>query len=385
MNEIEERNSLDPEVAESIRSIVEEVAQDAVDRVESHEEANGIFYVSARELHSILLLARQGIITPEITPYDEAPHTYTLSIGGTTYYLNEHQYNMVIEEIRSHEGTQEEPIESLPDNEDSSPLSEEEEELLAQVVEEAHNEIPTNSGSLLIDESTSRFSSAIWYEAIQRKTVILAGVGGIGSYVGFLLARMKPAALFIYDPDIVETVNMSGQLYSREDVGNPKVSALSVMISKYCDYNSIFAVPERFDESNDASDIMICGFDNMAARKIFFNKWLDHVRGKSEAERANCLYIDGRLAAEEFQVLCIKGDDEFNINRYEKEFLFSDIEADATVCSYKQTTFMANMIASVMVNLFVNFVANQCEPLIDRDLPFYTTYSAETMYYKTEA
>ena len=46
---------------------------------------------------------------------------------------------------------------------------------------------------------------------------------------------------------------------------------------------------------------------------------------------------------------------------------------------------MANMIASVMVNLFVNFVANQCNPIIDRDLPFFTTYNAETMFYKTEA
>ena len=73
-------------------------------------------------------------------------------------------------------------IESLPDSGDSSPLSEEEEKLLAQVVEEAHNGIPTNSGSLLVDESTSRFSSAIWYEAIQKKTIILAGVGGIGRF-----------------------------------------------------------------------------------------------------------------------------------------------------------------------------------------------------------
>ena len=384
MNEIEERNNLDPEVAESIRSTAEEVARNAIDRIEAHVETNGISYANAMELNSILLLIRRGAhIT--IEPYEGLPHTYTVLIGGATYYLNSHYYDIVMEEIRNHEGTEEESIESLPDNEDSSPLSREEEELLAQVVEEAHNEIPINSGSLLVDESTSRFSSAIWYEAIQKKTIILAGVGGIGSYVGFLLARMRPTALFIYDPDIVETVNMSGQLYSREDVGSHKVSALSVMISKYCDYNSVFAIPERFDESNEASDIMICGFDNMAARKIFFNKWLDYVRSKSEAERANCLYIDGRLAAEEFQVLCIKGDDEFNINRYKKEFLFSDVEADATVCSYKQTTFMANMIASVMVNLFVNFVANQCEPLIDRDLPFYTTYSAETMYYKTEA
>ena len=85
-------------------------------------------------------------------------------------------------EERNGLGPEEEIIESLPDNENYSFLSEEEEKLLAQVIEEAHNEIPTNSGSLLVDESTSRFSSAIWYEAIQRKTVILAGVGGIGRF-----------------------------------------------------------------------------------------------------------------------------------------------------------------------------------------------------------
>ena len=382
MNEIEERNGLTPEIEEAIRSTVEEI-------LEPREETLGISisYIGIEQLNSIFYGIREGII-PTIEPDSEHLHTYKLYFGNnesSILYINEHQYDMIMEAIRNYHSTHEEPIESLPDNESSSPLSEEEEELLAQVVEEAHSEIPTNSGSLLVDESTSRFSSAIWYEAIQRKTIILAGVGGIGSYVGFLLARMKPAALFIYDPDIVETVNMSGQLYSREDVGNPKVNALSDMISKYCDYNSVYAVSERFDESNDASDIMICGFDNMAARKLFFEKWLDHVKSKSEEERTNCLYIDGRLAAEEFQVLCIKGDDEFNINRYKNEFLFSDAEADATICSYKQTTFMANMIASVIVNLFVNFVANQCKPLIERDLPFYTTYSAETMYYKTEA
>ena len=263
-------------------------------------------------------------------------------------------------------------------------LSEEEQAILDQAVEDAHQEIPTNSATLLVDEATSRFSSAIWYENIQKKTVILAGVGGIGSYVGFLLARMKPASMFIYDDDIVETVNMSGQLYGQSDLGRPKVSALAEMIRNYADYSSVFAIKERFTEESEASDIMICGFDNMAARKLFFNKWVNHVQSKSEEERKNCLFIDGRLAAEEFQVLCIKGDDEYNINRYNNEFLFSDAEADETICSYKQTTFCANMIASYMVNLFVNFCANQCEPLIDRDLPFLTTYNAETMYLKTE-
>lgn len=263
-------------------------------------------------------------------------------------------------------------------------LSEEEQAILGQAVEDAHQEIPTNSATLLVDEATSRFSSAIWYENIQKKTIILAGVGGIGSYVGFLLARMKPAALYIYDDDIVEAVNMSGQLYGQNDLGRSKVSALADMIRNYANYGSTFAVSERFTSDSEPTDIMICGFDNMAARKTFYNKWKSHVNSKPEEERANCLFIDGRLAAEEFQVLCIKGDDVFSMGRYEIEYLFSDSEADATICSYKQTTFCANMIASYMVNLFVNFCANQCEPLIDRDLPFLTTYNAETMYLKTE-
>ena len=274
----------------------------------------------------------------------------------------------------------EERVEEL---ENSNPTGLFEEEI-DRIVEEAHQEIPVNSATLLIDEATSRFSSAIWYEKIQEKTIILAGVGGIGSYVGFLLARMKPASLFIYDNDIVEEANMSGQLYGQDDIGAAKVTALASMVRNYANYGSIFAIAERFTSECEPTDIMICGFDNMEARKVFFEKWFEHVHNKSEERKADCLFIDGRLAAEEFQVLCLKGDDLFNIDRYQKEYLFSDAEADETICSYKQTTFCANMIASYIVNLFVNFCANQCNPIINRDLPFLTTYSAETMYLKTE-
>ena len=380
---MEERDYLNPEIREILEPIAEEVAQAAIDA--HRAEVIGIEYVRAMQMSTLLLGIRDGLI-PNIEPHETVPHTYKCWYNSETIvYLNEHQYSMIQEAIRNYNAERESHIEPLPDNVEETPLSEEEMAILEQAVEDAHSEIPTNSATLLVDEATSRFSSAIWYDKIREKTVVLAGVGGIGSYVGFLLARMKVAALFIYDPDIVETANMSGQLYSSTDVGRPKVEALSDMVIRYAGYGSTFAVSERFTEESEAADIMICGFDSMAARAIFFNKWEEHVLAKPEEERGNCLFIDGRLAAEEFQVLCIKGNDECNINRYKEDFLFSDKEADETICSYKQTTFMANMIASVMVNLFVNFVANQCEPLIDRDLPFYTTYSAETMFYKTEA
>lgn len=252
-------------------------------------------------------------------------------------------------------------------------------------IENTHIEIPENSDTLLVDDTTSRFSSAIWYNNIQSKAVILAGVGGIGSYVGFLLARLKPLSLFIYDDDVVESANMSGQLYSINDVGNKKVYALANMAANYAAYHNVFTIDHRFTLNDTPSDIMICGFDNMAARSTFFNAWLCHVNSLPEEQKKDCLFIDGRLAAEEFQVFCIRGDDKFNRGRYSRDFLFSDAEADETICSYKQTSFCANMIASIIVNLFVNFCANQCNPLIERDLPFLTQYDSETMYFKTES
>lgn len=265
-------------------------------------------------------------------------------------------------------------------------LSPEEESMLAQALESEHQEIPVNSQTITVDETTSRFSGAIWYEEIQKQTVTLAGVGGIGSYVGFLLGRLKPQRLIIYDPDRVETVNMSGQLYGQTDVGNYKSVALSNMVRNYANYNNIVALNSRFEANSEATDIMICGFDNMEARKVFYEKWKQRVLSYSTGsnDRKKCLFIDGRLAAEEFQVLSIQGDDDRAMKEYEDKWLFSDAEAEETICSYKQTTFMANMIASVMVNVFVNFVANQCNPIIDRDVPFFISYDASTMFTKVE-
>lgn len=375
-----EEIAIPQEATEAYNSLMESINEDNV------REYNEVGYADLNTTNSVLNNIRMGLITfLNIIDLDGVPNTYKVVYSGPEdvtgrIFVNEN-FKSLIEEawaIRTDS--------SVEDNGDSISfeLSEEEQAILDQAVEEAHQEIPTNSATLLVDEATSRFSSAIWYENIQKKTVTLAGVGGIGSYVGFLLARMKPAFMFIYDDDIVEAVNMSGQLYGQSDLGRPKVSALAGMIRNYAGYGGVFAMTERFTDESEASDIMICGFDNMAARRLFFNKWVNHVQSKPEEERKNCLFIDGRLAAEEFQILCIKGDDEYNINRYNDEFLFSDAEADVTICSYKQTTFCANMIASYMVNLFVNFCANQCEPIIDRDLPFLTTYNAETMYLKTE-
>lgn len=272
---------------------------------------------------------------------------------------------------------------------DNPGLSEAEEALLQATLEQAHEDdnreiLPLNSETLLIDESSSRFSSAIWFNKIGEQSVTLAGLGGIGSYTAFLLGRLKVSRLVIYDDDIVDGTNLSGQLFATQDVGNSKARSVCRLLREFAQYHSTLSREERYGVGSPTTNIMICGFDNMMARQTFYSKWNLHVMNLPEEERGKCLFIDGRLAAEEFQVFCIKGSDSYLMQKYENEWLFDDNEAEATLCSYKQTSFCANMIASVMVNLFVNFIANQCDPLIERELPFYTNYDAERMYFKTE-
>lgn len=243
--------------------------------------------------------------------------------------------------------------------------------------------IPYNSPTLLLNDATSRFSGTEWYNEIQKQRIILAGCGGIGSWTILQLARMNPAALFMYDDDVVEQANMSGQLYCQEDVGKTKVDAMVDMIKSYTTMRNIYAIKDKFTQNSEAGDVMICGFDNMAARRTFFSAWNNHVMNKPEEGRHKCLYLDGRLSIDTLQVFCITGDNDWAMAEYAGKYLFSDAQAEETQCSLKQTTYLACMIGSMIVNLFTNWTANLLNPIIPYDLPFFTEYDAQNMIFKT--
>lgn len=233
------------------------------------------------------------------------------------------------------------------------------------------------------DERTLRFSGAVWFQAIQQSTISLAGCGGIGSYVAFLLSRMNPARIILYDMDTVETVNMAGQLFCTKHIGMNKVNATNQNMINFSNYRSSI-LNQAYTENSGTSDIMICGFDNMDARKLYYNNWKIRVNNTPEDKRHELLFIDGRLAAEKFQVLSIQGDDPYSMNQYEKNWLFSSEEAVETLCSFKQTTYMANMIASTMVNVYTNFMANNAGSPIPRSVPFIIEYNGEFMDFNIE-
>lgn len=244
--------------------------------------------------------------------------------------------------------------------------------------------LPENSPTLTINDAVSRFSGAEWFDEVHSQRIILAGLGGIGSWTAFLLARLVPANLTIYDNDRVEVSNMSGQMYGYNNIGEYKAAAMSNIIQNNTSITSLYSRSTMFDEDCDAGPIMICGFDNMDARKTYFEVWSRYVNNIAETFRKECLYIDGRLSIDTLQVFCIRGDDEYNMKRYKEEFLFDSSEADGTICSLKQTSYLASMIGSIITNLFVNFTANLTEPVIPYDMPFFTEYDARNVIFKTE-
>lgn len=83
--------------------------------------------------------------------------------------------------------------------------------------------------------------------------------------------------------------------------------------------------------------------------------------------------MDGRLNAEQLQILTIRGDQKDKMDEYEKEYLFADGEVQDQDCTFKQTSHNAGMIASLMTSFLVNWAYNvNVSPV--RVVPFFYEY-----------
>lgn len=227
---------------------------------------------------------------------------------------------------------------------------------------------------------TIRFSSAAWFSKVQEKTIVLAGLGGIGSYVSLFLSRLNPEQIILFDYDEVDSSNLGGQLYNKNQIGTFKVTSAVENMMEFSNYYNIIAYSTRYNPSI-TQDIMICGFDNMEARMQFFKAWCNHVNNSEHPE--NCLFIDARLNAEEFQIFCIQGEDINSISKYKKEFLFDDNLVNNPLCSYKQTSHIAAMLASFVINYVTIFCMNEAAKIhnpnsVDIILPNFVYYNAFT-------
>ncbi|MEE8564898.1 MAG: ThiF family adenylyltransferase [Candidatus Thermoplasmatota archaeon] len=208
---------------------------------------------------------------------------------------------------------------------------------------------------VLTEESKfTRFQGLEWFDP--NYTILIGGVGGIGSWLSLFLSRAG-YELYIHDNDMIDETNMGGQLYSTLDIGKNKAKAMKEHLWNFTANDKIHTMG-LFDKKSFANPIMFSAFDNMKARKIMFEKW--------KKQKNRNIFIDGRLLAESFQIFTvIPGREE----DYEKH-LFDDDDVEDLLCSVKATSHCGAMIASTMMSIFTNHIANQKSGFEGRDVPF---------------
>lgn len=200
----------------------------------------------------------------------------------------------------------------------------------------------------------SRFQDAPWYGTPLE--IVVGGTGGIGSWTALLLSRIGHH-LYLFDMDLIEEHNMAGQLYATKQIGRNKAEAIKETIILYADNHNIETMG-KYDENSPTSPIVFSCFDNMAARKLMFNKW------KEQEDRQ--IFIDGRMLAEVGMIYCVtKGNEE----AYEAE-LFDDAEVKEAPCSFKATSHCGALIGSLMVSGLNNYLSNVAYKADIKVVPF---------------
>lgn len=237
----------------------------------------------------------------------------------------------------------------------------------------------------------SRFKDALWFPK-EETYCIVGGAGGIGSWLTLLLARAGFLPI-VYDFDLFEEHNMSGQVVPKRLLGESKVEALQEVVKDFADIE-IDIMNEKYTEESMSNHYVFSAFDNMQARKDMFKAWCEYVKQwLTNVEKAKSgetfdeiyisnepIFIDGRLSMEQMQIFCVTPD---KIEKYEKH-LFDDSEVKEAPCTLKQTSHSAAMIASHIVGFFTNHIANNVVGEKDRALPFMWEYFIPINYINEE-
>ena len=107
------------------------------------------------------------------------------------------------------------------------------------------------------------------------RKVLMIGCGGIGSFLIPLLDKTGLYKLDVYDPDVIETKNITYQNFTDVDVGENKAENLGKRFNQTV---RAYPFPVLTAKQLKGYELVVCCADNLAIRRTMYNskvKWLD--------------------------------------------------------------------------------------------------------------
>lgn len=120
------------------------------------------------------------------------------------------------------------------------------------------------------------------HKKIKKGKVALAGLGGLGSNIAVMLARIGVGQLLLVDFDIVEPSNLNRQSYNINHLGMPKTLALKKQIEEINPFIKVQTENIRVTEDNVSElfsgyDIVCEAFDKPEAKSMLVNTALEQL------------------------------------------------------------------------------------------------------------
>ncbi len=118
---------------------------------------------------------------------------------------------------------------------------------------------------------------------LKKGKVAIAGLGGLGSNVAIILARIGVGQLLLVDFDVVELSNLNRQSYNMSHLGMPKTVALKKQIEEVNPFIKVETQNTKVTEDNIVElfseyDIICEAFDKPEAKSTLVNVALKQLR-----------------------------------------------------------------------------------------------------------
>jgi tRNA A37 threonylcarbamoyladenosine dehydratase len=161
-------------------------------------------------------------------------------------------------------------------------------------------------------------------DAAAQASVVVCGVGTVGSNAAMQLAKMGVGKLTIYDMDDVDTHNIPSQDYMMSQVGHPKTSSLAYRLGRVSNHVKVETGGELVGGEWFDADVVILAVDSMDLRKKIYETSVRH--------RANINnMMDFRMDASNIQWWNVHPTTADDLERYE-ESLYSDEDVVSSPC-----------------------------------------------------